>query len=434
MNLGAIPLFGWTLLLAAAAVFLIALSWRLNTLGSVRWMYGTSVVLLLLLALSAMNANGNGAFKLGSAFYLWCASSVVIGTIIGRWWRVTFLRERQQIRESVGMPQPVGPPTIVALPGNSTDASTRLVELVFDNPRLWVAWVHSKQLPIWLPLDRMLGVIPCAEERADPDTHQVRGQNQGTTGPTIRWAAELSLDLGPAGPHRVVLGEYPTRTEAVDLCNLITQWAHAAAAQRDTAVATYGLIHDADSLLDIVVRTIDDFALELRREPSALDALWNHTRQGWSPKREYALSNALDRHLRRVLQPRGINTAREVELWPPFGDGSGRRVDLFVQGVTPGVNQKQFQTATVVVEVKLDDHADVHTAMQHQLRDRYLGAAQRANHGVYVVGFYPCAQYKPDRAGLFDQLVKNLSTQAQSLSSASTRIKAVVLDLRVKPM
>jgi hypothetical protein len=94
-------------------------------------------------------------------------------------------------------------------------------------------------------------------------------------------------------------------------------------------------------------------------------------------------------HLRRDLWNKGIILNREVEIRPRHGAGGnpGERTDIRVDAVGFDSSLRRITTLTVIVEVKGCWHAEVNTAMETQLRDRYL-ADNHCSHGLYLVGWF----------------------------------------------
>lgn len=407
-------------LLRVAVVIAVATAWRFSSHAHPRWvLLATAWVLACI------------GYVAPAAFSLWAAGLTSLGTAGGWAWRRRFLRARTRGREEAGLPHAASLPSLsVALPVTGDRFFEAPHELMFDDPRLWLAPVHFAWAPIWLPLDLFLGVEPVWEP----------GQTDGTSGATHagatsavtagRWLVELRLDAGRECPLRFVIAETADRVTANRICNQVTEWAADVTKGVRRPAARYPRIRDADALLRLILQSLDSFEAEVRSEPSALEALWDEANSPQRrPKREYALSNALDRHLRRELEPLGVGAFREVELRPGLVRGSGQRVDLFVCAAVPDQRSGAYQLAVVAIEVKLDDHEKVNTAMADQLVGRYLRSTRRAQHGVYVVGFYPGGPYRPARAPLLQPLAAALSAQATCLSTAETQVRARVLNL-----
>ncbi len=107
------------------------------------------------------------------------------------------------------------------------------------------------------------------------------------------------------------------------------------------------------------------------------------------PRREKFLSDALKLHLQhdlcRRIVPKGASAFvfREPEWF------TGEKTDLLIQAALPDGKE-----TSVVVEVKLCDHAEVETAMETQLAARYL--REKGNtHGIYFVGWFGCDAWPP---------------------------------------
>jgi hypothetical protein len=162
---------------------------------------------------------------------------------------------------------------------------------------------------------------------------------------------------------------------------------------------------------------------------------WNEIRKGvFRPKEENWLSDYVAVYLRRDFAGRGVVIGREVEIRRGQGDGTGERTDILVHAVAPGSNDR----VTVIIEVKGCWHRELGTAMQDQLRDRYLREID-CRHGLYLVGWYQCQwwdeNHPPKKAAAFatlDEMRDALERQAGVLSLPSITLKAVTLDARLR--
>lgn len=120
-----------------------------------------------------------------------------------------------------------------------------------------------------------------------------------------------------------------------------------------------------------------------------------------------------------------------------MGGAAGERTDILVQASIG--SDAARETVTVTIEVKGEWTAELHTAMETQLLNRYM-AENDCSHGLYLVGWYHCPQWNdPDdrrkrvRAGITkDELVESLEKHARSLSGAGSLIRALVLDLSLR--
>lgn len=154
--------------------------------------------------------------------------------------------------------------------------------------------------------------------------------------------------------------------------------------------------------------------------PSAPD-LWD----GKKPKNERHLSNWLTRQLQRHLSHAGVFIGREIAV--------ELRSQTDIQVIAkPVSDEPEFG---VIIEVKGCWHKEIDTAMETQLRDRYM-ANHSFTHGVYIVGWFYCnawkerrhAHPKKFRTRTRDQVQERLQKQAEGLSSATMTIRAFVLD------
>jgi hypothetical protein len=176
--------------------------------------------------------------------------------------------------------------------------------------------------------------------------------------------------------------------------------------------------------------------VELQGEsPGAVD-LWDEVSPGvFKPKDENRLSDYVARHLRRDLsRKRGIIVNREVEIRRGSGGAEGERTDLKIEARTLEPHAEQFGLVTVIVEVKGCWHRHVNSAMQVQLRDRYL-KENPCRHGLFLVGWHCCPQWKADKPSQnsvrfksLDSLRKALCLQASNIAREDIVIKACVIN------
>jgi hypothetical protein len=163
----------------------------------------------------------------------------------------------------------------------------------------------------------------------------------------------------------------------------------------------------------------------------------------YRPKSENALSDYVKRHLEMDLRGRGIILGREVEIRPGTeGGAAGEVTDIHVDAVLArgdGRGDAPGDVASVIIETKGAWNNELHTALEGQLANRYLRAS-RNQHGVYLVGWYRCAQWD-DRdwrrgkhpSGTANELRERLVRQASDVSQRSgTSIIAVVLDASLR--
>jgi len=162
-------------------------------------------------------------------------------------------------------------------------------------------------------------------------------------------------------------------------------------------------------------------------------ALWN---EGASPKpkEEDFLSDFVRDHLEQDLP--GIIAHREVQVRRLKPRGGGERTDILVVAQTADARVRQA-TASVVIETKGCWHKEIHTAMEHQLKERYLIDSGHCR-GLYLVGWYQPAdktsgqrQCSSFSKKALEETRLQLEDQAASLSVGEIRIRVFVLDARL---
>jgi len=159
--------------------------------------------------------------------------------------------------------------------------------------------------------------------------------------------------------------------------------------------------------------------------------LWDQQRQKgtWCPKEENAVSDHIAQHLDRDLRQRGVVVNREVVIRRK----PGQRTDIHVDAVD---GQERLK---VIIEVKGCWNPQVATAMQDQLKDRYL-RENECSDGIYLVAWFDCPSWDPDDRRCADAAAwcssieearKQLGVQARDLSTDGCSLAACVLDGRL---
>jgi len=199
------------------------------------------------------------------------------------------------------------------------------------------------------------------------------------------------------------------------------------------------LVQSAAHLQDLILESLSELQRLLQGETPASPDLWDRVKPGkYVPKDENHLSDYIKRHLEQDLTARGIVALREVEIRRGEGEGKGEQTDIHVTGFVPGITEGNIEQVRVIIESKGMWHAEVDTAMQSQLVDRYL-KDNPCQHGIYLVGWYRCTQWDPDspsykksRKESFDSAKGRFEEQAASLSNESRAIKALVLNAALR--
>lgn len=119
-------------------------------------------------------------------------------------------------------------------------------------------------------------------------------------------------------------------------------------------------------------------------DPQASD-LWDTASA--RPKGEQEIGRVLSRFLKDHLAQRGVFLVREPEARPSkSGAGRGESIDIWIEAVV-GNRTTDASSVTVIVELKGSWNADLLTAMEDQLVDRYLEPPLH-RHGIYVVAWF----------------------------------------------
>jgi hypothetical protein len=193
------------------------------------------------------------------------------------------------------------------------------------------------------------------------------------------------------------------------------------------------LVEGPTQLLDLVQESLKRLNESLQGETPASPDCWDSYR----PKDEEALSNYIKRHLERDLAGRGIVVNREVEI--RRGEGlPGERPDIIVDAVSKEQQSRAFDVVSVVVEVKGIWNSEVETAMETQLRGRYLRDNPN-RHGLYVVVSPICKawdtgdpRYVRAKKWNMARAEKFFARQAEALSGEGFTLRASVINIGLR--
>lgn len=194
-------------------------------------------------------------------------------------------------------------------------------------------------------------------------------------------------------------------------------------------------VETGTQLTDVVLESLDRLHAKLRDELPASRDLWNNRKDLWWPKDEQDLADYVARHLSEDLKSRGIIVNREVQIRRGIGDGTGQRTDVHVDAVIPGAQAENYERTYLIVEVKGNWNAELATAMETQLRDRYL-KENKCGDGIYLAGWFTCTKWddadsrkKQCSPMTLEEAKNRFSLQAIGLSGGGFQIKSYVLDV-----
>ena len=205
------------------------------------------------------------------------------------------------------------------------------------------------------------------------------------------------------------------------------------------------IVCSGEELLDVLIESLNEYQEELFGKLTPVFELWNESQIDETkkkknihiPKDEARLSQALERHLCRSLRDEGIIANREVEIRPAVGNAPGEETDIKIDVFVKGPNGEKANVISAIIEVKGCWNKEVNTAMETQLKDRYL-TNNKSTFGIYVVGWYHCdawsdTDYRKGRTPdvSFDVAQKMFADQAEKLSNDSFDIRSVTLDIRL---
>ena len=197
------------------------------------------------------------------------------------------------------------------------------------------------------------------------------------------------------------------------------------------------LVRNERELQCVVLESLQTLQERFHGETPSVRDVWdkrgNRGNGKWRPIGENEFSDYVKRHLKIDLNGRGIVALREVEVRTrPAGEGG--RSDLYVTASVNGSDGRTVETVRVIVEVKGCWHPDLKTAMESQLRDRYL-KDNDCNAGIYVVAWFACDSWDSSdhRKGktpkwTVDEAKSFFGQQAEGLSTDKF-IRAFVFDV-----
>lgn len=187
------------------------------------------------------------------------------------------------------------------------------------------------------------------------------------------------------------------------------------------------LVRSGEDLLDILIEALKRLEAKLQGEtPAAID-LWGPIpgkNNCYRPKDENHFSDYVKRFLDDYLKHKGVVVNREVEVRRSMGGNPGERLDIRVDAVIKDASGKVYDSVNAIIEIKGSWHAELNSAMQTQLVDRYL-KDNDCRSGLYVVGWFNCAQWDiedgrqkhspkigiPDAQAQFDYQAASLSSK-----------------------
>jgi hypothetical protein len=197
------------------------------------------------------------------------------------------------------------------------------------------------------------------------------------------------------------------------------------------------LVRNESELQDAVIISLKRLEAKLQGETPAAQFLWDGQKKK-RPKQEDAFSDFVKLHLEEDLKRLGIAALREVEIRRGTGNKPGENPDIYVTVVVPNALSNRNERIVLIVESKGCWHQDLLSAMETQLRDRYLEDNQ-CTHGVYLVGWFACPQCEYDNCKTkicnkysIDDLRKQLDEKAVTLSRNGLKIKSLVVNASLR--
>lgn len=205
-------------------------------------------------------------------------------------------------------------------------------------------------------------------------------------------------------------------------------------------VAGRRIIQNENQLLEVVMEALEIIEASLHGHTPEITSLWDQDRSKGSskspkyyPKDENSYSDFVKNRLDDLLRKKGVIHNREVEIRRP-GIGQGERVDIHVDAVTFDEYRQEYDRIKLIIEVKGCWNKGVKTAMETQLRDRYMNEVD-CRVGIYLVGWFLCDawdkdhyQYKDTPKLALEDARDLFNQQAAGLSGDRLEIKAFIMN------
>lgn len=198
-------------------------------------------------------------------------------------------------------------------------------------------------------------------------------------------------------------------------------------------------IHTGSQLLDVLTELLtnlnDDLQGQANGTPAAID-LWNEFgTKGttvYTPKDENRLSDYVARYLRSMLVDKNLFISRESQI------RRGSFTDIYIETRPVDGSGQIGEPIVAIIEVKGCWHSELNSAMETQLRDRYL-KENGVQHGLYLIGRFMCEKWdntdsrwrrSPKNTMVMD-MQELFTQQAKELSVEGLNICAFVLDAAI---
>ena len=196
------------------------------------------------------------------------------------------------------------------------------------------------------------------------------------------------------------------------------------------------LIQSGDQLVGVLLESLHRLNAKLHDKVVPVKFLWFPSGTGaYRPREEQDLTDYVYIHLDEDLGQRAIIVNREVQIRRGAGRGSGKSTDIHVDAVVPAVESERYERFYAIIEAKGNWNKDLLTAMETQLRNRYLKDLG-CQFGIYLVGWFSSSNW--DQSDYRKAKCPSMSLaearsyfekQARDLSTDGFNLKSYVLDL-----
>lgn len=187
------------------------------------------------------------------------------------------------------------------------------------------------------------------------------------------------------------------------------------------------VVQNAERLVEVVIESLQRLQAQMHSEDPTAKYLWDGDR----PKDEGAIRDWIRKFLRDDDALPRLITNKEVEVFDRF------YTDVKIEAVGRGARRALDPTLVVTIEVKGCWHAELRTAMETQLVEKYLrGSSSR--HGIYLVAWFDASGWTDDdgrkkqcHSWSRSEMEKHLLRQAEDLRREGFFIAPFVLDCTI---
>lgn len=188
------------------------------------------------------------------------------------------------------------------------------------------------------------------------------------------------------------------------------------------------LVRSDEELLLAVEESLSRFQRKLQGKNPTAFFLWNQSKSMFGHKDENTLSDFIKMHLDYDLIERKLIVNREVEIKRSTGKSDGARTDIYIEVTNPN-NDERY---SLVIEVKGSWHSEIDTAMEHQLKNKYL-SKHKSRIGLYLIGWFFCPLFtQRHKHKSLSKLTTALKVQSKLLTEPDKKLSTLILNCTIR--